>query len=643
MSVTLRIGAACAALLAGLALSACGGDDDTPPPEQRSTAFGVVVGTNDAAASGTLSWKGVPYAKAPVGALRWAPPVDPDPWATAKMTTQFGNACVQSGRLYGPGSNNRYDATIGTTLGTTLGSEDCLYLNIWQPASATGPLPVVVWVHGGSNISGYTGDPMYDGANLAKTANVVVVSVNYRLGVFGFLNMAQLKTGEAQNDSGDFAILDVIKALKFVNTNIAAFGGDPTKVTLMGQSAGAVDVDAVMVSPLVVNASPSLVHRVVPISGGLSLASELPAGSIATLAPASAYAGQAAYLLAQLVIGDGLATDLTSANAYIATQTNAQLAAYLRGKSADAVLTTVLTKLAPIGASGSGPIPDGNVVPTSAIAAIQAGHYLKVPILAGNARDEGKLFPTFFPLAGGTGSARLLGDAAVFSLAFSYDPNAAPQTTLAAWIPPQYLPTTTAVTGFDAVANNLTNIFFIASRDSLLNAAKTQQTQHLVLPLRLGRGAGAVQRDLRRRPRVRPAVHLRQLRAFALRQHLVLDGQPAGAPRPVGRDDEEHRRVRAQRRSEQPEPRRQLAGLAGQAGVRCDADGEGDHGAVDRRQQGRPRPPHARRDRLFREAKASRPAAISIHVSVEQRICGAKPDSDPPTRVTLRAEFARSP
>jgi len=139
-------------------------------------------------------------------------------------------------------------------------------------------------------------------------------------------------------------------------------------------------------------------------------------------------------------------------------------------------LTTVLTKLAPIGASGSGPIPDGTVVPTSAIAAIQAGNYLKVPILAGNTRDEGKLFPTLFPLAGGTGSGRLLNDATVFSTAFNYDPNAAPQTTLAAWIPPQYLPTTTPVTGFDAVADKLTNIFFFASRDSILNAAKTKQS-----------------------------------------------------------------------------------------------------------------------------------------------------------------------
>jgi len=333
-----------------------------------------------------------------------------------------------------------------------------------------------VWVHGGSNISGYTADPMYDGANLARTANAVVVSVNYRLGMFGFLNSSVLKNGDAQTDSGNFAILDIIKALQFVNGNIAGFGGNPGNVTLMGQSAGAVNVYAVMVSPLVTASSAKLLHRVVPISGGLSLAGELPAGSIATLAPASAYAGQGGLLIVYMVIKDGLATDVPSAQAYLATKTTAELATYMRSKSADFVLGTVLTYLAPLGASGSGPIPDGNVVPTSAIAAIQAGHYLKVPVLAGNARDEGKLFPTLFPLAGGTGSGRLLNDATVFSTAFNYNPDAAAQSTIEQWIPSAYLPVTTPTTGFNAVADKLNQIFFIASRDNMLAALQSQQT-----------------------------------------------------------------------------------------------------------------------------------------------------------------------
>ena len=129
------------------------------PATQRQTTFGTVVGTDNSATSGTYAWKGVPFAAAPVGDLRWKPPVDPAAWTSPKYTQQFGNACVQSGRLYGPGLNNKYDATIGTSLGQTVGSEDCLYLNIWRPAGAATNLPVIVWVHGGSNISGYTGRP----------------------------------------------------------------------------------------------------------------------------------------------------------------------------------------------------------------------------------------------------------------------------------------------------------------------------------------------------------------------------------------------------------------------------------------------------------------------------------------------------
>ncbi len=143
-------------------------------PIQRQTTFGPVVGTDLSAANGTYVWKGVPYAKPPVGELRWKAPADPDPWTSPRLTQQFGHACAQASRLYGPGLNNKYDATIGTSLGKTVGSEDCLYLNIWRPASAAAQLPVIVWVHGGSNISGYTADPMYDGANLARTANAVV-------------------------------------------------------------------------------------------------------------------------------------------------------------------------------------------------------------------------------------------------------------------------------------------------------------------------------------------------------------------------------------------------------------------------------------------------------------------------------------
>ena len=465
-----------------LALAICAGlaacSSDGPPPEERPTTFGPIQGTDDSAASGTYSWKGVPFAKAPTGALRWAAPVDPEPWTALRPATRFGNACVQYGRIYGPGANNTHDATIGTTLNQAVGSEDCLYLNIWRPANDTGSLPVIVFVHGGSNVSGYTADPVYDGAALAKAANAVVVTLNYRLGIFGFLNLPAMKDGKSANaDSGNFAILDLVKGLDFVNKNIAGFGGDPGNVTVMGQSAGAIDVYALLTSPLMVNASPRLMHKAVPLSGGISLATNLPAGSLPTLNPASSALAQGNALLNQVLIADGKATDNASAQAYAATQTAAQLAAYLRGKDPATLLTILLTKLAPLGLSGSGPIPEGVVLPTDPIASIKAGAYLKVPVLAGNTRDEAKLFPSFLALSPALGgiSGRLVTDATLFSTQFNANPDAAPTVTIDQWIPAAYLPVTTPTTGFNARTDLLNAIFFGVSRDNVLNALKAQQ------------------------------------------------------------------------------------------------------------------------------------------------------------------------
>jgi para-nitrobenzyl esterase len=450
-------------------------DGDQHSAVKRHTRFGTIVGIDDSDNTGTYAWKGVPFAKPPVGALRWKAPADPDAWREPRKTQQFGNACVQYGRIYGPGSNNRYDLTIAQTLNQAVGSEDCLYLNIWRPANRHGDLPVIVFVHGGSNVSGYTADPVYDGAALAKAADAVVVSVNYRLGIFGFLNLPQLKEGvDSAEDSGNFALLDIIKALEFVNREIPRFGGNPSRVTLMGQSAGAINVYAMLTSPLVVNARPRLFDRAAALSGGISLASNLAPGSLPTLNPASIYLLQGNALLRKQLIADGLAADDASADAYIASHSAAQLAAYLRSKTPAALLNTLLFRLAALGLAGSGPIPEGTVLPVDPIAAINAGHYLKVPILAGNTRDEAKLFPTFLALFG-TGSGRAVTDAQLFTIQLNYNPDAAPQIAIGQWIPPQYLPVTKPGTGFNAMTDRLNSIFFIRSRDNVLNALKAQQ------------------------------------------------------------------------------------------------------------------------------------------------------------------------
>ena len=464
--------AACALLLWQIPSWARGGK---PSELERRTHFGKVVGVDDSESSGTYAWKGVPFAKPPVGALRWKAPVDPDRWNKPLATQEFANACAQYGRIYGPGANNTYDATIATTLNQAVGSEDCLYLNIWRPANEKDDLPVIVFVHGGSNVSGYTADPVYDGAALAKAARAVVVTVNYRVGIFGFLDLAQLKSGT--ESSGNFALLDIIKALEFVRRDIAAFGGDPRNITLMGQSAGAINVYALLTSPAVTNARHKLFHRAVPLSGGLSLATNLPPGSIPTLSPQAVYQAQGNALLSNQLIVDGLASDAASATAYVAGQTPEQIAAYLRSKSPATLFTTLLTRLAPLGLAGSGPIPDGAVLPTDPVAAIQAGNYLRVPVLAGNTRDEAKLFPTFLALSPALGgvSGRLVNDAQLFATQFSYQPDAPPTVSIEQWIPAVYLPVMTPVTGFNARTDLLNRIFFGVSRDNILNALKAQQ------------------------------------------------------------------------------------------------------------------------------------------------------------------------
>ena len=401
-----------------------------------------------------------------VGALRWRAPVDPDAWSTALDATRFGNACLQNGRIYGPGQNNTYDASIGATLNTPVGSEDCLTLNVWRPQGDATGLPVIFFVYGGSNISGYTADPVYDGANLAKAANAVVVTVNYRVGPLGFFNMAQLKPGNATEDSGNFALLDIVQALKFVKANIGNFGGDAGNVTLMGQSAGAINAWALLTSPM----AAGLFHRAAPLSGGISLASNLPTGTIPTLNPASSYATQSAALLARLLIADGLATDTASAQAYVAAHSASEIAAYMRGKDAKVILSTLLAA----GLTGSGPIPDGTVIPTDPISAIAAGNYNRMPVLASNTAEEGKLFAPFLTLLGGPPGFKM-NDAVRFTTMMNFNPDAPATLTEGDILDAAYVPSNTPGTGWTAKANLLGSVFMAPSRDNALNTLKSRQ------------------------------------------------------------------------------------------------------------------------------------------------------------------------
>ncbi|MGA7314862.1 MAG: carboxylesterase family protein [Silvibacterium sp.] len=199
-----------------------------------TVSMGVVGGLRSGAGPSGAAFLGVPYAAPPVGDLRWEPPLAPRPWSGARQAVQYAPACPQlpAGWLPYP-----------------TWSEDCLYLNIWTPKLAPDTkLPVIVYFHGGSNRTGYSQlDPL--GPALSPLG-VVVVTANYRLGPFGFFAHPTLTTASPHHSSGNYGILDQIQALRWVKRNITSFGGDPSRVTVMGQSSGAFDICLMMASPL---------------------------------------------------------------------------------------------------------------------------------------------------------------------------------------------------------------------------------------------------------------------------------------------------------------------------------------------------------------------------------------------------------
>lgn len=459
MTRFLRSGVALAAIASVLSLAACGDSDDPPPPTRVNTSYGSVEGLDRSASTGTYAWLGIPYAQPPVGARRWMPPVEPAAWTGVRTAQQFGHGCAQGGRYFSPAPNDApYGLAVREGFGKPVGDEDCLTLNVWRPSEATGPLPVIFFIHGGSNISGYSADPVYDGQALAKKANAVVVTINYRVGILGWLDLPQLKTGDAQADSGDFALLDQLQALKFVKANIGAFGGDASNVTVMGQSAGAVNVWALLVSPL----SAGLFHKAAPLSGGLVNASRTTAQTYSKA------------LLNAIVIADGKATDAASAQAWLATQSNTQVATYLRGFSSNQLLAIMLAN--PQLGNAPAPIEDGAVLPVNSVAALTAGKYQKVPLLAGNTKDEGTLFANLFGSVTGSGITGFKpNDYNRFGLQYSFDPNAPTTLTEADLINSAYLPVTALPTGYNALSAFATNSIFLGPVVPQLTSLAAQQ------------------------------------------------------------------------------------------------------------------------------------------------------------------------
>ena len=212
---------------------------------------GLVVGADD----GIHLYRGIPFAAPPVGDLRWRPPQPAKAWMGVRECYDFGAAAPQ-----------KSSPMLATFPGMALGvptAEDCLFLNVWSPAKrGDQPLPVMVWIHGGGYTMGAASQRLYEATDLARRG-AVVVSVNYRLGALGFLAHPELSAESDHGASGNYGLLDQIEALRWVQRNIAAFGGDPNRVTIFGESAGGGSVFALMCSPL----AKGLYHRAISESG----------------------------------------------------------------------------------------------------------------------------------------------------------------------------------------------------------------------------------------------------------------------------------------------------------------------------------------------------------------------------------------
>ena len=324
-----------------------------PGPEPGPVVAAPAGALRGAAVGGIRVFKGIPYALPPTGPLRWKPPVPAPSWKDTREATEFGSVCVQPK----PQPTSIYSWNLRPM------SEDCLSLNIWAPAGARNA-PVFFWIHGGALSSGAGSDALYDGAALAARG-LVVVSINYRLGVLGFLAHPDLSAESSGNVSGNYGLLDQIAALRWVNRNVAAFGGDPANVTIAGESAGGLSVMYLMAA----REARGLFARAVAQSAYMVSAQELrttPFGGVAA----------------------------ESAGRSLAEKAGAADLAGLRSMDAEA-LTTL--------AASSGFFPffviDGRVLTRQIVDVFDHGEQAKVPLLAGFNSGEIRSLRSLMPPA----------------------------------------------------------------------------------------------------------------------------------------------------------------------------------------------------------------------------------------------------
>jgi len=305
-------------------------------PDPVQTGLGTVQGIFE---NGLTVYRGIPFAAPPVGDLRWRAPQPAAKWDGVRQVTKFGPTPIQ-----GPGS--------GPDM-----SEDCLYLNVWTPAKSAGDrIPVLVWIYGGGFSFGSTSDPGYNGEQLAKKG-VVFVSIAYRVGQLGFLAHPELSAETTNHVSGNYGLLDQIAGLRWVQKNIAAFGGDPDKVTIFGESAGALSVSMLCASPL----AKGLFHGAISQSGGS--------------------------------FGPSRPTILPGENMNRLSEAERTGVAYAKGASIAELRKLAPDKLPPGPGFGlSWPVIDGWVIPDDQYKLYAAGKFNDTPVLIGYNSDEGASF-----------------------------------------------------------------------------------------------------------------------------------------------------------------------------------------------------------------------------------------------------------
>jgi len=324
------------------------------------TKYGLVSGFSD---KESWCWKGISYADPPIGSLRWKAPLDPSPWIGIRKTKKFGSSAAQVMPFIGP-----------------IGSEDCLYLNIWRPKTPEIKLPVYLYIHGGGNSIGSSAEVSYYGNAITERSNLLYISVNYRLGAMGwFIHPAVTSNGSPEDKSGNFGTLDLIKVLEWIRDNIEAFGGDPNNVTIAGESGGAFNVLSLLISPH----AKGMFHHAIAESG-LSLI-----GSTNTAE------AQSTDLLTNLLIKDHKAMNQTEAAQIIDKMSEKEVDEYLRSKSAFKILKCI-PKMDFGMAEWRTIFTDGTVIPKEGYAIFSTGDWAnRVPIIIGCTKDELKLFGNF--------------------------------------------------------------------------------------------------------------------------------------------------------------------------------------------------------------------------------------------------------